>query len=115
MHEVLPLDTSVQYVVFVDASKAFDKKQSLNILFNKLVNKGVPLYLLKVLCYWYNHQSMYVKWGSTLSTKFKETNGVRQGFVLSPLFFYIYVNELLNESSMGEPRWKYNMSYAVCG
>ena len=37
---------------------------------------------------------MYVKWGSTLSSKFQVTNGVRQGGVFSPLIFNVYVNEL---------------------
>ena len=47
---------------------------------------------------------MYVKWGSTLSSKFQVTNGVRQGGVLSPLLFNVYVNELselLNKSGIG--------------
>ena len=47
---------------------------------------------------------MYVKWGSTMSSKFQVTNGVRQGGVLSPLFFDVYVNELselLNKSGIG--------------
>ena len=47
---------------------------------------------------------MYVKWGSTLSSKFQVTNGVRKGGVLSPLLFNIYVNELsevLNKSGIG--------------
>ena len=59
---------------------------------------------MKVLCYWYQYQSMYVKWGSTLSSKFQVTNGVRQGGVLSPLLFNVYVNELselLNKSGIG--------------
>ena len=65
---------------------------------------SVLIYLVKVLCYWYQHQSMYVKWGSTLSSKFQVTNGVRQGGVLSPLLFNVYVNalsELLNKSGTG--------------
>ena len=37
---------------------------------------------------------MYVKWGSTLSSKLQVTNGVRQGGVLSPLLFNVYVGEL---------------------
>ena len=49
---------------------------------------------MKVLCYWYQHQSKYVKWSSTLSSKFKVTNDVRHGGVLSPLLFNVYVNEL---------------------
>ena len=94
--------TSV-YVAFLDASKAFDKINHW-VLFKKLLNRGVPIYLVKVLCYWYQHQSMYVKWGSTLSSKFQVTNGVRQGGVLSPLLFNVYVNELselLNKSGIG--------------
>ena len=67
--------TSV-YVALLDASKAFDKINHW-VLFKKLLNRGVPIYLVKVLCYWYQHQSMYVKWGSTLSSKFQVTNGVR--------------------------------------
>ena len=46
---------------------------------------------------------MYVKWGSTMSSKFQVTNGVRQGGVLSPLLFDFYVNELselLNKSGI---------------
>ena len=39
---------------------------------------------------------MYIKWGSTFSGKFHVTNGVRQGGVLSPLLFYVYVNELID-------------------
>ena len=47
---------------------------------------------------------MYVKWRSTLSSKFQVTNGVRQGGVIYPLLFNVYVNELselLNKSGIG--------------
>ena len=47
---------------------------------------------------------MYVKWGSTMTSKFQVTNGVRQGGVSSPLLFDVYVNELselLNKSGIG--------------
>ena len=60
--------------------------------------------MVKLLCYWYQHQSMYVKWGSTMSSKFQVTNGVREGGVLSPLLFDVDVNELselLNKSGIG--------------
>ena len=90
-------------LLFLDASKAFDEINH-RVLFKKLLNKGVPVYLVKVLCYWYQHQSMYVKWGSTLSSKFQVTNGVRQGSAPSPLLFNVYVNEfseLLNKSGIG--------------
>ena len=95
--------TTSVYVAFLDASKAFDNKIT-GFYLKKLLNRGVLIYLVKVVCYWYQHQSMYVKWGSTLSSKCQVTNGVRQGGVLSPLLFNVYVNELnelLNKSGIG--------------
>jgi hypothetical protein len=46
----------------------------------------------------------YVRWGGADSTKFAIRNGVRQGGILSPLFFNIYTNNLLtnlSSSNMG--------------
>jgi hypothetical protein len=77
------------------ASKAFDHV-NLAVLFNKLIARGVPGYIIRILIYWYSHQTMCVRWGSTLSHSLSATNGVRQGGILSPLLFnvYIYMNDL---------------------
>ena len=94
--------TSV-YVAFLDASKAFDKI-SHRTLFRKLIDRGVPLYLVIILCYWYQKQEMTVRWGVCISDSFKVTNGVRQGGILSPQFFNIYIDglsDILNKSSVG--------------
>ena len=48
--------TSV-YVAFLDASKAFDKISHWT-LFRKLMDRCVPLYLVVILCYWYQKQEM---------------------------------------------------------
>ena len=103
MYRIFKTSFNFSICCFLDASKAFDKINHW-VLFKKLLYRGVPIYLVKVLCYWYQHQSMYVKWGSTLSSKFQVTNCVRQGGVLSPLLFNVYVNELselLNKSGIG--------------
>ena len=61
---------------------------------------------------------MYVKWGSTMSSKFHVTNAVRQGGVLSPLLFNVYANELsecFNKSGVGGSMnwtWFNHMLYA---
>ena len=76
------------YVAFLDASKAFDKI-SYWTLFKKLIDRHVPLYLVVILCYWYQHQAMTVKLGHCVSNSFNVTNGVRQGGILSPQLYNV--------------------------
>ena len=57
-----------------------------------------------ILVYWYRTQTMYVQWASCESSSFKVTNGVRQGGILSPKLFIVYMDGLsdqLNSSNIG--------------
>ena len=71
------------YSCFLDASKAFDRVNH-SVLFDKLVKRGVPLYLVRLIVCWYIVQNMYIRWNNTMSDSFSVTNGVRQGTILSP-------------------------------
>ena len=89
------------YACFVDISKAFDSVNH-DILMQKLVNYGIPLVYVNLINYWYNNQFVNVRYGSHVSSEWQIKNGVRQGGVLSSLFFSIYIDMLLeNISELG--------------
>ena len=81
------------YSCFLDASKAFDRINHWS-LFKKLIDRGFPGYIVRILTRWYRTQSFCAKWGNAKSSPFLVNNGVRQGSVLSPLLFNIYMDQL---------------------
>jgi len=42
---------------------------------------------------------MCVRWDGSFSDRFRDSNGVQQGGVLSPILFTIYVDDLLQDLS----------------
>ena len=48
---------------------------------------------------WYTTQKACVRWGSAPSDSFFITNGVRQGGILSPLLFNVYMDALSSSLS----------------
>ena len=95
-------ETSV-YCVMLDASKAFDKVHYIK-LFRLLLRKGLCPLVARFLAILYTKQKIMVKWGNNMSNEFTARNGVKQGGVLSPILFSIYLDELLHalaESGIG--------------
>ena len=63
-------------------------------LFSKLIKRNIPLVIVRIIAFWYQTQPMCIKWGKNSSTYFNVSNGVRQGGVLSPKMFAIYIDDL---------------------
>jgi len=80
----------------LDISKAFDKLNH-NCLFYKLLSIGVPVHFINILRNWYSKLISHVRWGNTLSKDFKISCGIRQGGILSPTLFNLYVDSILNK------------------
>ena len=86
------------YVCFLDTSKAFDCVNHWNF-FNVMIERKCPVFIMRLQMFWYRNQRLCIKRDSVLS-EFSVTNGIKQGGILSPKLFNIYVNTLsvsLNE------------------
>ena len=81
------------YSSFLDASKAFDRLVHAG-LFLKLMQQNIPLLFLDVIVYWYSDLQCRVRWGESFSSWFVLIAGVRQGGILSPDFYCLYVDDL---------------------
>ena len=84
---------SPMFLCYMDASKAFDRINHWT-LFRKLLRRGIPPIFVRIIVFWYRFQTVCVKWGQVLSPHFKVLNGVRQGGILSPRFYNVYIDDL---------------------
>ena len=53
--------------------------------------------MIRLLAYVYEEQAGCVRWDDIRSSEFSITNGTRQGSVLSPTLFSVYLDDLLKE------------------
>ena len=91
------------YSCFLDASKAYDRVNHWT-LFKKLLKRGISVVIVRILLFWYSKQEICIKWGNETSSCFTISNGVRQGGILSPVLFSIYMDDLsvlLSQSGIG--------------
>ena len=82
------------YCSLLDASKAFDRLVHSGLLL-KLLQRRVPLVFINVILFWYSDLHCRVRWGTTYSAWFGIKAGVRQGGILSPTFYCLYIDDLV--------------------
>jgi hypothetical protein len=80
----------------LDISKAFDKVSHFK-LFTKLLKRGFPKCFVNILVNWYSKCSACVRWNGVFSASFSVIAGVRQGGILSPVLFAIYIDDIVNQ------------------
>ena len=81
------------YSCFIDFSKAFDTIPR-DILFQKLLNYGINGNFFNTIKNIYVNDRACIKWEDKVSETFKINQGVRQGCILSPLLFNIFLADL---------------------
>ena len=100
VHEVLQhylRQGSRPVAVVLDCSKAFDLAK-FDLLFSRLLDRGLPAIVVRVLAFSYQHQVAWIRWGRACTSKtFNISNGTRQGSVASPAFWSVYLDPLFSQ------------------
>ena len=78
------------YSCFMDMRKASDMVKH-SILFKKLMDRKLSPIFMRLMLVMYISQKANVRWGTSYSTSFSITNGVKQGAVLLAVLFCVYI------------------------
>ena len=75
-------------VTLLDCKAAFDTCR-FDIMFQRILDKGVPAIVVRALMYSYQQQYAWVRWGQARSDIFPIRNGTRQGSIASPVLWAV--------------------------
>ena len=82
------------FCLSLDATKAFDRV-CYTELFKLLISRGTCPLVVRFLLNVYTQQKIRIRWNRDISSEYGISNGVKQGGVLSPILFTVYLDELL--------------------
>ena len=88
-------NNSLMFLVLRNASRVFDLVQYVK-LFRLPRKRGVCPLTCRFLAFMYTNQSLKVNWYGYYSNPFPSFNGVKQGGILSPILFCVYMDELIS-------------------
>ncbi|CAF4131091.1 unnamed protein product [Rotaria magnacalcarata] len=90
--QILKLSTNEFSIVHKNVKKCVPEWNE----FVKDLMAGVPALIVNIVKVMYSNQFVSVKYGDKFSYKWQIGNGVRQGGILSPSLFNLYINDLIN-------------------
>ena len=89
------------YACFVDFKKAFDTIPR-HILFQKLLSHNITGKFYNSIKNMYTQDQASIRFGDKMTETFKIEQGVKQGCILSPLLFNIFISDLQQTLDKGE-------------
>ena len=101
------------YIASLDAAKAFDRVNHCTLFFI-LLKKGFPVYLVDLINNWYLKLSLTDRWNGFNSDFLRVRSGARQGGVLSPTLFNLYVDCIIKTLRNDGSGCHYMNSYVGC-
>ena len=96
MDDVKHMKTPV--ALFLDLSKAFDTL-NFDILLHKMNYYGIRGTALTLIKNYLNNRFQYINYKNQDSSLLEVKTGIPQGSILGPLFFSIYINDLVNATN----------------
>ena len=84
------------FCVFLDATKAFDLIDHRK-LFQTINNKNICPLFTRLIMILYKFNNAIVNYNNVFSNQFNISNGVKQGGILSPYLFSIYMDNLVDK------------------
>ena len=84
------------YGLFVDLSKAFDTVDHC-LLGNLLIERNIPPDIIFLLLHYMRNQRARVIWNGEKGKHIYIDKGLRQGGILSPMLFKLYIDDILKE------------------
>ena len=85
------------FCAFIDLSKAFDLVNIQKLIKILIDEYNVPIDIVRIILSYLNNQSARVKWKKLAGEFIDIKSGVRQGGILSPFLFKIYINHIIKK------------------